>query len=83
MNYLGYVITPRGLKTSSQQVTDVSDFQTSGNIKEIRQFLALFSFFCKFVPSFAKLAKPNHSLTKRNAHFEWTKECQGSFELLK
>ena len=50
---------------------------------EVRQLFILSSFYCKFVPSFVKLAKPIHSLTKKNAHFEWIKECQGSFELLK
>ena len=83
VNYLGHVITPRGLKASSQQVTAVRDFPAPRNIKEVRQFLGLSSFYRKFVPSFAKLAKPLHALTKKNAHFEWTKECQGSFELLK
>ena len=33
--------------------------------------------------SFAKLVQPLHLLTKKNAHFKWTEECQQAFELLK
>ena len=52
-------------------------------MKEVRQFLGSSSFYHKFVPSFAKLARSLHSLTKKNARFKWTEECQQAFELLK
>ena len=83
VSYLGYMITPKGLKVSDQHVTAVKDFPAPSNVKEIRQFLGLSSFYRKFIPSFAKLAQPLHSLTKKNAHFKWTEDCQQAFEVLK
>jgi len=56
VNYLGHIITPEGLKTSNQHVTAMRNFPAPKNIKEVRQFLGLSSFYRKFVPSFAKLA---------------------------
>ena len=77
------MITPKGLKPSDQHVTAVRNFSAHSNVKEVRQFLGLSSFYHKFVPSFAKLAQPLHSFTKKNAHFKWTKDCQQAFKLLK
>ena len=83
VNYLGHVITPKGLKVSDQHVTAVKDFPAPSNVKEVRQFLSLSSFYRKFIPSFAKLAQPLHSLTKKNVQFKWTEDCQQAFEVLK
>ena len=83
VSYLGHVITPKGLKASDQHVTAVRDFPAPSNVKEVRQFLGLSSFYRKFIPSFAKLAQPLHSLTKKNAYFKWTEDCQQAFKLLK
>ena len=49
-------------------------------IKEIRQFLGLTGYYRKFVPRFADISKP---LTRKETTFNWTPECQKSFELLK
>ncbi|KAL7872808.1 hypothetical protein AOLI_G00118790 [Acnodon oligacanthus] len=35
------------------------------------------------VLDFAAIAKPLHELTKKNARFRWTPECQDAFETLK
>lgn len=61
----------------------VRDFLTPKNVKEVRQFLGLSSFYRKFVPSFTKVAQPLHLLTKKNVYFKWTVDCQQSFEVLK
>ena len=51
--------------------------------KEVKQFLGLIGYYCKFVPRFSDLARPLNALTRKNVPFEWTPICQESFELLK
>ena len=51
--------------------------------KEVKQFLSLIGYYCKFVPRFSDLAQPLNALTRKNVVFEWTPVCQESFEMLK
>ena len=51
--------------------------------KEVKQFLGLIGYYRKFVPRFADISRALTALTKKNAEFKWTEQCQKSFELLK
>ena len=51
--------------------------------KEIKQFLGLVGYYRKFIPNFADVARPMTNLTKQDVPFEWTLQCQASFEMLK
>ena len=51
--------------------------------KEIKQFLGLAGYYCKFVPRFSDLSRPLTRLTQKDVLFEWTKECQAVFQMLK
>ena len=40
--------------------------------KDVKQFLGLIGYYCKFVPRFSDLAQPLNALTRKNVSFEWT-----------
>ena len=52
-------------------------------VKEIKKFLGLAVYYRKFVPRFADISRPLTRLTRKETTFNWTPECQKSFELLK
>jgi hypothetical protein len=52
-------------------------------VSEIRSFLGLAGYYHRFIKDFSKIAKPMTKLLETNKTFEWTKECQASFEELK
>ena len=52
-------------------------------MKEIKQFLGLTGYYRKFVPRFTDISRPYMRLTKKETIFNWTPECQKSFDLLK
>jgi hypothetical protein len=56
---------------------------TLTNASEIQSFLGLAGYYCQFIKDFSKIAKPMTRLPEKNKDFDWTKECQASFEELK
>jgi hypothetical protein len=53
------------------------------NASEIRSFLGLAGYCRRFIKDFSKIAKPMTWLLEKNKNFDWTEECQVSFEELK
>lgn len=53
------------------------------DVAGVRQFVGLASYYRYFVPGFAEIAGPLHNLTKKDAKFEWSRECQKAFDDLK
>ena len=83
VEYLGHILTPLGLKPTQRHVEAVHDFPVPINIKGVRQFLGLESYYRHFIPQFSQLAEPLHVLTRKNVFFEWNSSCQEAFQCLK
>ena len=83
VEYLGYRITNAGLETSKRHVDAVKQFPQPTDVKGVRRFLGLASYYRRFVRSFAKLAQPLHVLTRKDVAFHWSDECQRAFDTLK
>ncbi|XP_075110421.1 putative mitochondrial protein AtMg00860 [Nicotiana tabacum] len=50
---------------------------------EIRNFLGLAGYYRRFVQDFSRIASPLTKLIQKNAKFQWTEECEQSFQKLK
>ena len=83
VHYLGHVITAEGILPNPDKVKAVKEFRNPTNVKEVREFLGLAGYYRRFVPNFARVAGPLHSLTRQEVPFHWTRECQQSFDSLK
>ena len=83
VDYLGHVITCNDLKPNARLTEVILNFQRPDNIGAMRRFLGLASYYRRFIPGFAKIAKPLHGLTTKNAPFDWTPKCETAFTTLK
>ena len=83
IEYLGHRVTPQGLQPTDHHITAVSSFPVPCNLKELRQFLGLASYYRRFIQGFAAVAHPLHQLTRKNVPFVWNDQCQQAFEDLK
>ena len=83
MEYLGYLITPNSLQPIMKHVQAVKEFPVPRNVKEVRRFVGLASYYRRFVRGFSKIAEPMYALTKKEAVFQWSADCQSAFKELK
>ena len=83
VEYLGHLITPKGLRPNPKKVSAVTDFPTPTSVTQVRQFVGLASYYRRFIEGFARIAGPLHQLTKQNEEFKWTGKCQEALDTLK
>jgi hypothetical protein len=50
---------------------------------EIRSFLGLAGYYCRFIENFSKIANPMTELLKGNMLYVWLDKCEASFQELK
>ncbi|GFW70250.1 hypothetical protein TNCV_3337681 [Trichonephila clavipes] len=83
VNYLGHIISAEGVRTDPEKVSAVKNWKRPENLRELRSFLGLCTYYRKFVRGFSNIARPLHKLTESKQKFQWTKECEDSFLQLK
>ena len=83
VQFLGYVVSSGGISGDPQKITAVKEFPRPVDLKSLRAFLGLTSYYRRFVPRFSAVAQPLYNLTKKDALFEWTVECEEAFQRLK
>ncbi|GBM66543.1 Retrovirus-related Pol polyprotein from transposon 297 [Araneus ventricosus] len=81
--YLGHVISAKGVKTDSEKIKAVVDWPRPDKIHDLRSFLGLCTYYRRFVKNFSTIARPLHKLTEAKSNFNWTDECEKSFNSLK
>ena len=83
IQYLGHLISPEGIQPLPGKLESIRNVPAPKNPKEVKQSLGLAGYYLKFVPRFSNLSRPLTWLTHKDVIFEWTKECQAIFKMLK
>jgi hypothetical protein len=81
--FLGHVISVGGVSVDLGKVKDVLNWMSPTTASEIQSFLGLAGYYHQFIKDFSKIGKPMMNLLEKNKAFEWTAECQASFEELR
>jgi len=82
VEFLGHILSRHGIRPSDSKMASMN-WPSPKTRKHIRQFLGLTGFFRRYIPQYAKIATPLTNLLMKGATFEWTKECETAFVLLK
>ena len=83
VTYLGHVINNGEIRPDPEKTKLIDTYPVPKNIKEVRSFVSLASYYRKFVRNFAQIAKPLTCLLEKGKEFHWTLECQHAFDNLR
>jgi hypothetical protein len=83
VSFLEHVISGKGVAADPEKVKVVVEWTRPTSVFEIRSFLGLSGYYRRFIESFSKLLGPLTALTRKNARFVWTDECEQCFQELK
>ena len=81
--YLGHVISANGIEADNDKVQSVVSAQVPSNVSELRSFLGLVNYYGRFCRNLSTVAKPLNDLTSKKSVWNWTEECQSSFNQIK
>ena len=79
---LGHVVSQDGIKPIASKIDCLLRKPTPRSAKTLKSFLGLCSYYRRFVPLFSKIAQPLNALLKKNVRWNWTSECQDSYDEL-
>ncbi|GKB38265.1 putative reverse transcriptase domain-containing protein [Tanacetum coccineum] len=81
--FLGHVINSQGVHVDPAKVEAIKSWSAPKSPTEVRQFLGLAGYYRRFIEGFSLIVKPLTKLTQKNKTYEWGKEEEEAFHLLK
>ena len=83
IEYLGMIVQQGKISMDPVKLRGIWDWPILTSVKQVRSFLGFGNFYRQFIQKFADLTQPLNDLLKKDTKFEWTQECQDSFDTLK
>ncbi|XP_015084222.1 uncharacterized protein LOC107027624 [Solanum pennellii] len=81
--FLGHVVSKEGIMVDPKNIETVRDWVRPASVTEIQSFLGLAGYYRRFVEGFSSIASPLTRLTQKEVTFQWSDECEVSFQKLK
>lgn len=83
VDFLGYTLSTDGVRPSEKKVSDVLAMPAPQNAKQLLTFLGMVTYNAKFLPQLSTVLRPLYDLTKGDALWNWSQQCQRTFDKVK
>jgi hypothetical protein len=83
IHYLGHIISEEGIVVDPEKVQAIQEWPAPRNVTEVRSFMGLAGYYRRFIAGFSRIAHAITSLQRKGKKFQWTEECESSFQQLK
>ena len=83
VSYLVHRVTEESLLPDPALLTAIREIPPPKTATEVRSFLGLAGYYRHYVKNFAAITGPLHTLTRKDAVFHWSADCQDAFDRLK
>lgn len=81
--FLGHICSADGIKPDPSKFRTIENYPKPVDSDAVRRFVAMANYYRKFIANFSIISIPLNALTKKNAPFIWTSECDEAFERMK
>jgi hypothetical protein len=82
-HYLGHIISKDGIAMDPENIEAIREWSAPKNVTEVRSFISLAGYYMIFIEGFSKISHPITSLQIKGVNFQWTLDCEKSFQHLK
>ncbi|GJW71481.1 putative reverse transcriptase domain-containing protein [Tanacetum coccineum] len=83
VQFLGHVINGNGIHVDPSKIEAVKNWKDPRTPTEVRSFLGLARYYCRFIENFFKIAKSLTILTQKCKTFDWGEEQELAFQNIK
>src|SRR5271155_2690207 len=83
VKFLGSIVSKDGIAPDPEKLRAITEWPVPTDLKQVRGFVALASYYRKHIAHFADYARPLHRLSCKETPFAWGLEQQAAFEALK
>ncbi|CAH8568978.1 unnamed protein product [Schistosoma guineensis] len=83
VRYLGFIIDKDGRRPDPENIEAVNTMPRPRDVTTLRSFLGLVSHYGTFLPDLHRLRAPLNNLLQKNSRWNWSADCQASFEKIK
>jgi hypothetical protein len=83
VSFLEHIVSEKGVATDPSKIEAIRNWPIPRNVRDVRSFLGLCSYYTKFIHKFSDIARPLHKLTESKRNFLWDEDCNVSFDKLR
>ena len=83
VTFLRHMLTPDGVLPDPGNVEKITTWPVPTCVTDVWAILGMGNYYGRFIKDYSKKMQPLIQLTKKDKSFEWTAECQKSFDWLK
>ena len=83
VEYLGHLIDEKGLHPTQSKIKAIIDAPAPSTVTELKSFLGLLNYYCKFLPNLSSTLHPLYSLLQKSTKWTWGSEEKETFEKAK
>ena len=80
VEYLGHRISAEGLQPTQKKVQAIHDAPAPSNVGQLKSYLGLLNYYCKFLPNLSCTLAPLYRLLQNQVKWHWGKEEQEAFK---
>ena len=81
--FLGHLVNEQGTLPAPDKCKVIREFPIPENLKQLRSWLGISQYYKRYIEDYSRIARPLHSLTRKDTKWAWSAEAQKAFDTIK